>query len=259
MRWPFLSRPGTDELEDRVDPELTRLGGRRGHGYVWFIAGFAVIAAIELYGYFFGLPTDPRIVMSFDALLVGGVLLQIRRAKSDPLTPLLQAARDDSDQTIERMLNRLQASGTHVVSRVPGDGFELSDVVICDRAVVIVQRHAGPRPESEGASIEFEGDHILFSGRARAGDPVRQMRAQIAWLSNLLQQLTGDHYPVRGALLFPGWRVEPMSIEMRRDVWLIEPRALPGFIAREPIRLATTEVLEAVSQLRRFARSRAIS
>ena len=34
---------------------------------------------------------------------------------------------------------------------------------------------------------------------------------------------------------------------------------LQGFIAREPIRLSTTEVLEAVSQLRRFARSRALS
>ena len=256
MRWPF-SRGR--EIEDRVDPELTRIGGRRGHGYVWFIAGFAVIAAVELYGYFFGLPTDPRIVMLFDAVLVGVALIQMRREKTDPLTPLLRAARDDSDQTIVRMLSRLQASGTHVVSRVPGDGFELSDVVICDRAVVIVQRHAGPRPEQEGPAITFDGEQVLFAGRARPGDPAREMRAQMAWLTNLLQQLTGDHYPVRGALLFPGWRVAPMPLGMRRDVWLIEPRALPGFIAREPIRLATTEVLEAVSQLRRFARSRAIS
>jgi len=243
-----------------VDPELTRIGGRRGHGYVWFIAGFAVIAAIELYGYFFGLPTDPRVVMLFDALLVGGALVQIRRVKSDPLAPLLRAARDDSDQTIERMLSRLVASGTHVISRIPGDGFELADVIVCDRVVVIVQRHSGPKPEQESLAVTFDASHqILLAGRVRGGDPVRQMRAQIAWLTNLLQQLTGERYPVRGALLFPGWRVAPMPLEMRRDVWLIEPRALPGFVAREPIRLSTTEVLEAVSQLRRFARSRALS
>jgi hypothetical protein len=50
-----------------------------------------------------------------------------------------------------------------------------------------------------------------------------------------------------------------MPVEMRRDVWIIETRALPGYITREPIRLAMTEVLEAASQLRRFSRSRAVS
>jgi len=252
MRWRI---PG----EDRVDPELTRIGGRRGRGYVWFVAGFAVIALIELYGYFFGLPTDPRVVMLFDALLICGVLLQIRRSRAESIAPLLRSALSSDEQTLERMLDRLHGAGTHVVSQIPGDGFELADVVVCDRAVVIVQRLHPGKGERDGSRITFRGNELLYAGRPVPHDPVRQMRAQIAWLRNLLQQLTGDHYPVRGALLFPGVRVDPMPVEMRRDVWIIETGALPGYITREPIRLAMTEVLEAASQLRRFSRSRAVS
>ena len=59
-------------------------------------------------------------------------------------------------------------------------------------------------------------------------------------------------------MLFPGWFVEPMSNEWHSAnlPWVLEPNALPAFLAREPRALADDQVRLAAYHLSRYARSR---
>jgi hypothetical protein len=73
-------------------------------------------------------------------------------------------------------------------------------------------------------------------------NPIEQARAQAKWLRGLLGETTGKRYDVRPVVVFPGWFVEPVAKSEERDVWVLNPKALPSFIEQESVTLAASEV-----------------
>jgi hypothetical protein len=68
-----------------------------------------------------------------------------------------------------------------------------------------------------------------------------------------LQESTGSKYKIRPVILFPGWFVEPMK--RGQDVWILNPKALPTFVANEPVTLKDAEVHLITFHLSRYIRS----
>ena len=83
------------------------------------------------------------------------------------------------------------------------------------------------------ATITVEGDSLRVAGRIPDHNPIEQVSGAARWLECLLEKSTGKRFPVRGAVVFPGWFVEQRSVH--GPVWVLEPKALPGFIAQEPM------------------------
>jgi hypothetical protein len=75
----------------------------------------------------------------------------------------------------------------------------------------------------------------------------------------VLEESTGKRFPVKGAIVFPGWFVEPPPGGTKLDIWVLEPKALPGFIEREPERLPMSDVSLAAFHLSRYVRTSAKS
>ena len=86
-------------------------------------------------------------------------------------------------------------------------------------------------------------------------NPLPQVRAQCAWLSKILLESTGKTYPIRGVVAFPGWFVEPLPKRFPREVWVLEPKALPAFIENEAKKLRSDEVAMVAYHLSRFIRA----
>ena len=55
-------------------------------------------------------------------------------------------------------------------------------------------------------------------------------------------------------IVFPGWWVEQRK-DSKREVWVLEPKALPSFLAHEPEILAADDVQLASYHLAQFIRS----
>ena len=49
---------------------------------------------------------------------------------------------------------------------------------------------------------------------------------------------TGQHFAVRSVLVFPGWFVENTRKVRQPDLWVLNPKALPKFLNREPVAAA---------------------
>lgn len=64
---------------------------------------------------------------------------------------------------------------------------------------------------------------------------------------------TGRKFLVRPVVVFPGWHVQ-QSLGTTRDIWVLEPKALPSFLDRELIVLPTEDVKLASFHLSRFIR-----
>ena len=71
-----------------------------------------------------------------------------------------------------------------------------------------------------------------------------------------LTESTGKNFPIRGAIVFPGWFVDPMTTDWKRALpRVLEPKALPEFIRNEPDRLREDDVKLAAYHLARHIRT----
>jgi hypothetical protein len=52
-------------------------------------------------------------------------------------------------------------------------------------------------------------------------------------------------------IVFPGWFVDPMP-KGAREVWVLNPKALPSFIENEPVVLPQEDVMMAAYYLSRY-------
>ena len=73
--------------------------------------------------------------------------------------------------------------------------------------------------------VEFNGERILVNGTVPERNSVHQVRALGAWLRDLLMESTGRRFPIRCAVVFPGWFVEDHA-KKPSDVWVINPKGL---------------------------------
>jgi hypothetical protein len=72
-------------------------------------------------------------------------------------------------------------------------------------------------------------------------------------LEKKLEESTGKRFFARGVVLFPGWFVEQRG--PTGDIWVLEPKMLPGFIGNAPAMIAPSDVALAAFHLSRYVRS----
>jgi len=82
---------------------------------------------------------------------------------------------------------------------------------------------------------------------------MKQVKASAKWLEELLRESTGRSFEVRPTIVFPEWFVERM--QGAKDVWLLNPKALPVFIKNERTVLSDPDVHLVTFHLSRYIRS----
>ena len=73
-------------------------------------------------------------------------------------------------------------------------------------------------------------------------------------MHRLLAQSTGRRFPVRGVVVYPRWWVEQVNKDRPREVWVLEPKALPTFIENAPAVISAEDVAMAAYHLSRYVR-----
>lgn len=164
----------------------------------------------------------------------------------------------DGEREVAEWLEDLRQTGAQVIHDVPGDGFNIDHVVICNRGIYAVETKTWSK--SEGRSqIEFDGERITISGKRSDSDPLRQCGAQAAWLSDLLKRSTSKTWRVRGILTFPGWWVEQLPSARGSRHWVLNPKKIGKWIAQEPDSLIPSDVAMATLHLQQYVRNAAHS
>ena len=163
----------------------------------------------------------------------------------------------DGERAVGQYLEQLRESGARVLHDVVGSEFNLDHVVLTMQGIFVVETKTWSKPGRGEAHITFDGNQILAAGHKPDRDPIGQVVAQASWLRELLKESTGKAYPVKSVIVFPGWFVEPTATAAakQRDVWLLNPRALPDFIAAEPSRCSVEDVKLATYHLSRYIRT----
>jgi hypothetical protein len=160
----------------------------------------------------------------------------------------------DGERVVGQFLERLRDGGGQVFHDIPGEGFNLDHVVISPHGLYAIETKTLSKPWAK-ATIMVEGDSLRVAGRIPDRDPIAQVSGAARWLECLLEKSTGKRFAVRGVVVFPGWFVEQRL--PRGRTWVLEPKALPGFIEQEPVSVAPADIALAAFHLSRYVRSEA--
>jgi hypothetical protein len=212
----------------------------------------AVFAGLEWWRYYFPQKPNP-ILYTVGALAgVGYAAFQIWRA-----WPRLQALKlgRDGEKVVGQFLDRLREAGYQVFHDVVGTGFNVDHVLIGPAGVFTIETKTFSKRPTSDAKVTFDGERIVVDGQDPDRDPVVQAKAQARWVRELLAESTGRKFAVRPVIVFPGWWVE-QSKGSTREVWVLEPKALPAFIAHQPEMLAAEDVQLASYHLAQFIRAK---
>lgn len=218
--------------------------------FLWALIS-VVLAMIEWWRYVFDRPPEPVAFTVVAALVVVFAAWRLRKAFLHARTLRLGI---EGEKAVGQFLERLRENGYQVFHDLMGDGFNVDHVLIGPGGIFTVETKTWSKPARGEARIRFDGSQLTVAGREPVRDPVIQARAQAAWLRGLLSESTGRVFEVFPVVVFPGWFVEQAEGSLR-NIWVLEPKALPKFLANKPSTLATGDVKLASFHLARFVRS----
>jgi hypothetical protein len=161
----------------------------------------------------------------------------------------------EGEKAVGQFLERLRENGYQVFHDLMGDSFNVDHVVIGSAGVFTIETKTISKPSRGEVKIKFDGETIQINGLTMDRNPVWQAKAQASWLKKILSEHTGQDFPVRPVVLFPGWFIEHKSSSVHREIWVLEPKALPKFLENAPNILSIEEVRMASGHLSRFIRS----
>jgi hypothetical protein len=236
---------------ESVDKEIDHWINEATLGPFFGAGCFCIVAFTEWYGYLTHSPRRPILfaAVALVALAYAGWRFFVIRKK---VRELRQGR--DGERAVGQFLERLRKDGGQVFHDIPGDGFNLDHVVITTRGIYAIETKTLSKPWPD-AKVLVEDERLKVAGQVPDRDPLVQVRAAAHWLERLLLLSTDKRFLVRGVVVFPGWLVEQRG--PRGDVWVLEPKMLPGFIGQAPEMIAPSDVALASFHLSRYVRSEA--
>jgi Nuclease-related domain len=235
---------------ESVDKEIDRWINDATLGPFFGAGSFCIVALFEWYGYLTN-SHQPILftVLAAVALLYAGWRFFVIRRK---VRHLRQGR--DGERAVGQFLERFREDGGQVFHDIPGEGFNLDHVVISTHGIYVIETKTWSKPWAE-AKVVVEGDALTVAGQAPVRNPIVQVTAAAKWLEKKLQESTGKRFFARGVVVFPGWFVEQRG--PTGDVWVLEPKMLPGFVKNAPAMIAPADVALAAFHLSRYVRSEA--
>lgn len=218
------------------------------------IAVFVVmLAGLEWAKSIFSIPPSPRFYTIVSLLFVVYAGYSVYR-----VWPILRALRQGSDgeKAVGQYLERLREQGYSVFHDLVGKGFNIDHVLIGPAGVFTIETKTYSKAPGPDVRVRFDGETLTVDGVELDKDPIVQGKAQAGWLRLVLEESTGRKLLTRSVILFPGWFVEQKP-GTSREVWVLEPKALPGFLKHEPELLSPEDVKLATFHLSRFIRTQA--
>lgn len=214
---------------------------------------FTFYAAYEWLRWYKDIPPQP-IVFTLIALVT--VIYFGIRMRSALIEIKLLKQGISGEKAVGQFLERLRMDGAYVFHDVPGDKFNLDHVVIHASGVYVVETKTMSKPLSGKTELQFDGKSVLRDGRPLPMNPVPQVNAGSAWLSELLKESTGNKYSVRGVVTFPGWFIRSDVNTSSASTWVLNPKAIPSFINSQQRVLTNEQVNMIKFHLDKYIRGR---
>jgi hypothetical protein len=187
-----------------------------------------VMTLLEWYRLYVKIPPQPVTYTILALILLGISAWNIK--KSLNRIKLLRLGRD-GEKEVGQLLDCLRENGAKIFHDIPGDGFNLDHVVVHNTGVYVIETKTLSKPEKGETKLIFDGNRIIKNGLELDRNPIIQVQTGSKWLTELIEQSTGHKTKIKPVVVYPGWYIEQTTEAKKSDVWVLNPKALPAFIA----------------------------
>ncbi len=163
----------------------------------------------------------------------------------------------DGERAVGQYLELMKDKHSRVFHDLLGETFNLDHVFVSAKGIYVIETKTRSKPIRGQAVIEYNGKELKIDRRFRDDKPIIQVKDASKWLENLLQESTGKKFKIKPVVLFPGWYIENVGEGNNEEVWVINPKALPSFIDKQPDIISCEDVMLISFHLSRFIRSKA--
>jgi len=163
----------------------------------------------------------------------------VRIIKAQPKLHALRQG-EEGERAVGQYLEKLRSDGYEVFHDLISEGFNVDHVIIGPAGVFTIETKTWSKPAQGEAKIHFDGQALILPGQSPNRRPIIQALAQAGWLQTLLHESTGRELKTNPVVLFPGWFIESEKGALNR-MWVLEPKALPKFLANQPQKLSAEE------------------
>ena len=218
--------------------------------YVVFLSSSIALAFAEWWRWINSVPPQPVLYTVAAVIVVGYCLYRLRRTWKQ--IKALELGRD-GERIVGEILDDLREKGYRIFHDITANGFNLDHVILSPHGIFVIETKTYSKPS--GGKISIDKGKVRIAGKVAERDPITQVLALGDWLSDTLRESTGKVYPVKPVVVFPGWFVEPMSREIKKKVWVLNPKALPSFISNEPRVIRQEDMRMAAFHLSQYIRA----
>ncbi len=251
MKSPLKAKPLRNPGES-VDHQINDLIYDSLLSYLFMAGTFLIIALLEWIRWYKNAPPKPLLytIVAMVACLIAAWKYRKTRSK----VKSLKLGRD-GQKAVGQYLELLREKGAKVFHDVPGKDFNVDHVVIHETGIYVVETKMLSKPDRGEAKLLFNGETVLKNGLAPDRNPIEQVSAAKSWLIQLLKESTGKRFSARAVLVYPGWYIERTAEAKNSDVWVLNPKALPGFISHSDNQISPEDVNLCAFHLGRYIRN----
>jgi hypothetical protein len=220
--------------------------------YALIAALFVGYAGFEWVRWLTNSPPHPYIFSSLAVLALGFAFWKTRKALVKN-TRMKQGR--DGEKAVGQFLDRLRESGAQIFHDIPGEGFNLDHVMIHSTGIYVIETKTYSKPDRGKPKLVFDGEKVTRNGHQFRCDPIGQVRGARQWLIELIKESTGKAFPVKAVVVYPGWFIETTGKGNSGDTWVLNPKALPAFVASREKQIRPQDVHLCAAHLSRYVRS----
>lgn len=251
MKSPLKDSPLRNPGES-LDKQIERLTHDVGGGYIWLMLITIGITAFEWWRYYRDLEIDPQSISVFAAIVIPYCLYKILEA-SQKVKRLKQGR--DGEKAVGQYLENLRETSAKIYHDIPAKNFNIDHVVIAKSGIYVIETKTYSKPDSGRPSVIFDGTSLKLNSGVTTDKPLIQVLASSNWLRELIKETTGKVFAVKPVIVFPGWFIEPTSDAKSSDIWVLNPKGLPTFIANSKDKMTSEDINLVSFHLSRYIRS----
>jgi hypothetical protein len=162
----------------------------------------------------------------------------------------------DGERAVGQYLENLREKGHRIFHDLLGDNFNLDHVIISRKGIYVIETKTYSKPVKGRPIIGFDGEKLEIKALGIQTKPISQVSAASNWLKHILLETTGKKFSIRPVVLFPGWYIEPTEQGKKSPIWVLEPKALPSFIANQPDIISQEDMMFVSFHISRYIRTK---
>lgn len=137
-----------------------------------------------------------------------------------------------------------------------GTGFNLDHVIVSEHGVFSVETRTYSKLAKGACKIIYRDEGLAINGYKPDLKIIQQVQAQQQWLEKLIARTAGMSVNVKPIVAFPGWYIDNRTSDKKGRPWVLEPKAIPSYINKEPVQLTPQQVRLIANQVSLFIRAK---